>query len=326
MRCAHRGFVVDAVDTVGCGDAFVGAALAALAAGCDLQQALVRGNAAGALAAMREGAIPALPDQSEVDAAAARAEGSRLERGATVAIGAKPPRCEACGYDLAANALGDSCPECGRVVAPSCFGGRWADAGTRTRFALSAWMMAVGAVLLALAVAQMLLAETALVPGLSLRSRIFEQVMIGTILASQLVLPVAMLLLLRSSSGVRRRTMTEVVLLGRMCFLVVSVISVVSRSGGLWVPYTLMLLTTASDVLFVREVDRLGEGSAVARVPRPRVIVLAVIALLSLVLWATEDFRSDAPFMAFVCLAAVACFMATEVVLFARRVRAQEQA
>jgi hypothetical protein len=96
--------------------------------------------------------------------------------------------------------------------------------------------------------------------------------------------------------------------------------------GGRWVPYTLMLLTTASDVLFVRELDRLGEGSAVARVPRPRILALAVIALLSLVLGATEDFRSDAPYLAFVCLAAVACFMATEVVLFARRVRAQEQA
>lgn len=326
MRCVHRGFVVDAVDTVGCGDAFVGAALAGLAAGCDLQQALVRGNAAGALAAMREGAMPALPDQSEVDAAAARPEGSRLERGATMAIGAKPPRCEACGYDLAANALGDSCPECGRVVAPSCFGGRWADAGTRTRFALSAWMMAVGAVLLALAVAQLLLAETALVPGLSFRSRIFEQVMTGTILAWQLVLPVAMLLLLRSSSGVRRRTMTEVVLLGRMCFLVVSVISVVSGSGGRWVPYTLMLLTTASDVLFVRELDRLGEGSAVARVPRPRILALAVIAVLTMGLWANEDFRGGPPYIGFIGLMAVACFMATEVVLFARRVRAQEQA
>jgi len=58
---AHRGFVVDAVDTVGCGDAFVGVYLAAIAEGRDIAQALARGNAAGALAAMRAGALRSLP-------------------------------------------------------------------------------------------------------------------------------------------------------------------------------------------------------------------------------------------------------------------------
>jgi ribokinase len=328
MRCAHRGFVVDAVDTVGCGDAFVGAALAALAAGCDLQQALVRGNAAGALAAMREGAMPALPDQSEVDAAAVRAEGSRLTQRAVAPLGGKPSRCEGCGYDLAANALGDACPECGRVVAPARFGGRWRDARTRRRFVLSAWMMALGAVLLVCGLAPLLLSEAGLIPSLRLRlrGRVVEGAVVGMLFASQLLLPIAMLLLLHNASGLRRRTVAEITMLARLCVFVGAALAVVFQFGGDWVGYTLFLLTTASDGLFVRELDRLGEGSAVARVPRPRIVVLAVIAVLTMGLWATEDFRGGLPYIAFIGLMAVACFMATEVMLFARRVRAQEQA
>ncbi|MCE2882508.1 MAG: ribokinase [Planctomycetaceae bacterium] len=63
---AHRGFVVDAVDTVGCGDAFVGAFLAANCAGEGVEVALARGNAAGALTAMQAGAMRALPDSEEL--------------------------------------------------------------------------------------------------------------------------------------------------------------------------------------------------------------------------------------------------------------------
>jgi ribokinase len=62
----HAGYRVRAVDTVGCGDAFVGASLAALAEGRTLEEAMAWGNAAGALAAMKAGAIPSLPGRAEV--------------------------------------------------------------------------------------------------------------------------------------------------------------------------------------------------------------------------------------------------------------------
>jgi ribokinase len=67
----HTGYRVHAVDTVGCGDAFVGASLAALAEGRALEDAMAWGNAAGALAAMKPGAIPSLPGRAEVVALAA---------------------------------------------------------------------------------------------------------------------------------------------------------------------------------------------------------------------------------------------------------------
>lgn len=62
-----RGHRVNALDTVGCGDAFVGTMVAALSGGAPLDLAIRRGNAAGALAAMREGALPSLPTRSAVD-------------------------------------------------------------------------------------------------------------------------------------------------------------------------------------------------------------------------------------------------------------------
>ena len=70
-RHAHGGYPVRAVDTVGCGDAFTGSFLAAVAEGLAPQAALGRGNAAGALAATRQGAIPSLPDRESVLALAA---------------------------------------------------------------------------------------------------------------------------------------------------------------------------------------------------------------------------------------------------------------
>jgi ribokinase len=58
---------VEVVDTVGAGDAFCGALAAALAAGEDLAGAVVRGNAAGALACTVRGAVPAMPTAAAVD-------------------------------------------------------------------------------------------------------------------------------------------------------------------------------------------------------------------------------------------------------------------
>jgi ribokinase len=58
---------VHAIDTVGCGDAFVGAFAAAIAAGQAIERALREGCAAGALAATKRGAIPSLPARAAID-------------------------------------------------------------------------------------------------------------------------------------------------------------------------------------------------------------------------------------------------------------------
>ena len=116
-RHAHAGFVVNARDTVGCGDAFVGAFLAAIAEGIDMPRALTRANAAGALSAMREGAIPSLPSRAEVDAAAQLPAGTRLAPRPPKAVPSHNPQpCRNCGYDLAGNTAAMRCPECGAKV------------------------------------------------------------------------------------------------------------------------------------------------------------------------------------------------------------------
>ena len=60
-RWRQPPFAVQAIDTVGCGDAFVGAMAAAVVSGRSIDEALRDGCAAGALAATRRGAIPSLP-------------------------------------------------------------------------------------------------------------------------------------------------------------------------------------------------------------------------------------------------------------------------
>nr|WP_301179169.1 ribokinase [Acidithiobacillus marinus] len=55
------GFPVAVVDTTGCGDAFAGAFSASIAAGDSIEYAITYANAAGALAAMHEGAQASLP-------------------------------------------------------------------------------------------------------------------------------------------------------------------------------------------------------------------------------------------------------------------------
>lgn len=75
-RAFVPAFSVRAVDTTGCGDAFGGTVLACVLDGkpleqwdeADLTEALRRGNAAGALTAMRRGAMPALPRREEIEA------------------------------------------------------------------------------------------------------------------------------------------------------------------------------------------------------------------------------------------------------------------
>jgi fructokinase len=67
-----QGFKVDAIDSTGCGDAFMGALLTQLIQhgtqnlDAQLETALEYANAAGAITAMRRGAIPALPTPEQV--------------------------------------------------------------------------------------------------------------------------------------------------------------------------------------------------------------------------------------------------------------------
>jgi ribokinase len=62
------GFPVQAVDTVGAGDAFNGALATLLAAGATVEDALLVANAAGGLACTRQGAVEALPTRAAVQA------------------------------------------------------------------------------------------------------------------------------------------------------------------------------------------------------------------------------------------------------------------
>ena len=59
---------VEAVDTVGAGDSFVGALAAALDGGAGLAAALHRGAVAGSLACRRRGAQSSIPEAAEIDA------------------------------------------------------------------------------------------------------------------------------------------------------------------------------------------------------------------------------------------------------------------
>ena len=63
-----RAFTVEAVDSVGAGDAFNGALAVAIAEGSDLSQAVRMASAAGALAVTRVGAQDSMPFRQEVDA------------------------------------------------------------------------------------------------------------------------------------------------------------------------------------------------------------------------------------------------------------------
>ena len=64
----YEPFIVDAVDTTAAGDAFAGGLASALASGSDLDAAVRRAMATGAIAVTRVGAAPSIPTAAEVDA------------------------------------------------------------------------------------------------------------------------------------------------------------------------------------------------------------------------------------------------------------------
>ena len=321
-RYAHRGFVVDAVDTVGCGDAFVGAFLAAICENIDMPMALARANAAGALAAMRVGAIPSLASRAEIDVAAAMPEGARLNARAPVAaIGEKPANCENCNYDLAGRRIGEACPECGRTIAPIRFGGRWIAARVRRRFRNAAWLMAVGAALLALGLG-----------GLAANMRFWPgtlTVIINAFFVSQIVLPIAMFSIAWSCANDRLWKLLAAVACVRMvlCILIAGValgFGYLLPTGVVAMAYIAMV---ACDGVFAVWIERLARGSAVAPQPRARAIALTVVAALALLLWMREDTRFGGfPRIASACWALLVAWSAVEVVLLARRMRATERA
>lgn len=67
------GFKVEAVDTVGAGDTFIGAFAVRMAEGADVREAVRFGCAAAAIAVTRRGAQASIPDRGEVEAFLARA-------------------------------------------------------------------------------------------------------------------------------------------------------------------------------------------------------------------------------------------------------------
>ncbi|MEJ7570188.1 MAG: ribokinase [Gaiellaceae bacterium] len=71
---------VEAVDTTGAGDAFLGGFAYALAAGREPDEALVIANACGALSVTRPGTQTSLPDRKSVDAVVAARAAERADR------------------------------------------------------------------------------------------------------------------------------------------------------------------------------------------------------------------------------------------------------
>jgi sugar/nucleoside kinase (ribokinase family) len=59
-------FPVEAIDTVGAGDAFSGALAASLAAGAPIEDALLVASATGGLTCTRRGAVESMPTREEV--------------------------------------------------------------------------------------------------------------------------------------------------------------------------------------------------------------------------------------------------------------------
>jgi len=252
-------------------------------------------------------------------------EGARLNARAPVAaVGGKPTHCEACNYDLAGSRFGDACPECGRVVGPAIFGGRWTNVRVRRRFGASARLMAVGAVLLVLGVGGMELSSRVASARVSL---LVAQPSVIAYIASQIVLPVAMFLLAWSAANDRHWQWLAAgacVRLVQPVYLVGSILGISLFFPTAWLVFVAVV---ACDGVFAVCVQRFARGTAVPPQPRARAIGLASVAALALLLWMRADFsRGGLPGMATTSYALLVAWSAVEVVLLARRMRAMERA
>lgn len=318
-RYAHRGFVVDAVDTVGCGDAFVGAYLSGVFAGLDVPRALARGNAAGALAAMREGAIPSLPSKAEVEVAERLPEGTRLKPRATGALGGKPARCEVCEYDIAGQSLGDACPECGKTIVPARFAGNWRTMRGRRRFRMRAALFLVGAALHMVAAAMVALDLWNVIGPIS-------AVYGAALLASIGIVAAGMLGLSIGSADVSRRRW---IALGAAVVRILAPLLLVTASlwgsrSRAWVDLAVIGVVVA-DGAFAWSIAGFTRGTKVSPVPRRRHQLLVALAAVSVAIAFMSD-RIGPPNLLFMVSAALLVWTALEVRGIAGRLKALEPA
>ncbi len=325
VRFAHRGFAVHAVDTVGCGDAFVGGYLSAIASGRDIGAALARGNAAGALAAMQEGAMPSLPSRAEVEAVETMPEGARLAA-RTGGLGGRPSHCESCGYDISANRVGEACPECGVTITASRFGGRWRTRRGRGRFRLAAALFRGAAVLYAI-VPALLAFDLALFTAMPAAIAI-PLTIVGLFVA----VPVAMAAVgftAADTSGRRRLPWiaASMRLAGFGLLLLVNL--PLGRSLPDWLyrfldPEGALLLIALADGLFVFAMPGLVRGTGVPPISRTRARAMLALAALSAWFALNEVTSRDPPALFFATSSVVLIWSAVEIRLLAKRMRALE--
>ena len=321
-RYAHRGFVVDAVDTVGCGDAFVGAFLAGIASGLDIVRALARGNAAGALAAMRAGAMPSLPEADEVAVAEVLPEGTRLKP-RTGGDGGVPIRCEACDYALSGSVLGDKCPECGRVITTAVFGGRWSSATPRRRFFIAAWALAASAAMLAVAVPFHLFALSAL-PAL------LRGVPVICIIGSLVLTPAALYSLARNAASPSQRNVLRYIALSRfavpLALLGSTWLGLQPPVRSAYVESIAFAWMAACDGAFAWMLGDFVRKTAVPGVPDPRRWGLVGLAAMTVAMWLLDDSRGSGAIGKLSMLLLALVWLSAEFVRIARCARALERA
>lgn len=324
-RFAHRGFVVDAVDTVGCGDAFVGGFLSAIAQGRDVVQALARGNAAGALAALLEGAMPSLPSGSEVAAAERLAAGAKLGARAS-GLGGKPAHCESCEYDISANSIGEACPECGATIMPERFAGRWRTRRGRRRFRFAAAAFRGAAPLYAI-VSALLAFDLALFTAMP--AAIAVPLAVGGLFVA---VPVAMAAVGFTAADTSRRgrlpwIAASMRLAGFGLLLLVNL--PFARSLPDWLrgfldPEGALLLIALADGLFVFAMPGLVRGTGVPPISRPRARAMLALAALSAWIALNEDTSRDPPTLFFASSSVVLIWSALELRRLTQRIASME--
>jgi len=324
VRFAHRGFAVHAVDTVGCGDALVGGYLSAIASGRDIGAALGRGNAAGALAAMQEGAMPSLPSRAEVEAVETMPEGARLAA-RTGGFGGRPSHCESCEYDISANRVGEACPECGVTITASRFGGRWRTRRGRRRFRIAAALFGAAAALYAIVSALLVLDIDLFAANSGIAIPL-------TIVGLFVAVPVAMAAVgLTAADTSGRRWLPSIAASMRLAgFGLLFLVNLpFGRSLPDWLyrfldPEGALLLIALGDGLFVFAMPGLVRGTSVPSVGRTRARAMLGLAALSAWIALREVTSRDPPALFFATSSVVLIWSAVEIRWLAMRMRALE--